>query len=287
MHKEINTEFIPCPLCNDKEYGLWGTDNGFSAVKCKNCGLVYVNPRPVSSKIDEAVRSGVHSDEANQINVITRRIDSKVDRYSQLFNEIFQDVWQQKSPVSWLDVGAGFGEVVEAVMQLAPLGSNVQGIEPMQPKAQQAQSRGLNIQSKYLKDVTERFQYLSLINVFSHIPNFDEFLDDAKKVLTADGEILIETGNAADFDRNQTPGELSLPDHLIFAGENNMRQFLQNAGFEIVSIKKIRTDTLLPFIKNVAKRMLGRNINLALPYTSPYRTMLIRAKIRGNFTSQH
>ncbi|WP_394993440.1 class I SAM-dependent methyltransferase [Emticicia sp.] len=274
-----NTEIIPCPYCSSLEYKTWAIDNGFTAVQCNNCNLVYVNPRPLSSMIDEAVRTGTHSQEANSKNVITRRIDSKVQIYRKIFNDIFSDVWQKQKTISWLDVGAGFGEIVEAISFVAPKGSNIQGLEPMKPKAEHARSRGLVIHDGYIESVTEKFDVISLVNVFSHIPDFRGFLKDAKGVLNKNGEIFIETGNAAEFSRNKVPGEISLPDHLVFAGESHMRGFLEEAGFEVISIKKARIDTWFEFVKDIVKFIIRRPIVLSLPYTSPYRSLRIRARL--------
>lgn len=73
---------------------------GSQQYKCNNCDLVYVNPRPLPSMIDDAVRTGTHSEEANCKNVVTRRIDSKVQQYRKIFNDIFSDVWQKQKTIS-------------------------------------------------------------------------------------------------------------------------------------------------------------------------------------------
>lgn len=276
-------EYISCPLCFEQGSTFWGEENGFTAVKCQNCDLVFVNPRPSLDKIDEAVKTGVHSLENNSINVVTRRIPSKVKQYKKVLGELYKEDWRNNKPISWLDIGAGFGEIVEAIAMVAPLGSNIEGIEPMEPKAEIAKNLGLRVQVKYLNMVTEKYDYVSIINVFSHIPNFHEFLADVKKVLNENGEILIETGNAGEFERKHIPGVLSLPDHLVFAGEQNVKDFLILAGFEIISVQRVRVDGIFNFVKNIAKKILKRNIiPLSLPYTSPYRSLILRARLCSN-----
>jgi 2-polyprenyl-3-methyl-5-hydroxy-6-metoxy-1,4-benzoquinol methylase len=193
---------------------------------------------------------------------------------------MFNDVWESSKEISWLDVGAGYGEVIEAVSSLATSSSKIVGIEPMKPKADHAKSRGLNVQEGYLSDINEKFQFLSLINVYSHIPDFRAFLAEIKRVLTTDGEIFIETGNIADLiSPQEVPTELDLPDHLVFAGEKHIVGYLQDAGFTVIYIKRRRKDGLVNFAKNIVKKILGRNVTLSLPYLSSYRTLLIRAKL--------
>jgi predicted TPR repeat methyltransferase len=272
-------EHINCPYCNHNDHKNWADDNGFSAVKCNNCGFVYVNPRPNLALVDEAVKSGAHSSDANNKDVVTHRVQEKVSTYVNIFKEVFADVWESKRKISWLDVGAGFGEIVEAVQSLATESSKIEGVEPMGPKVKVATSRGLKIHQMYLSEVSEKYDFVSIINVFSHIPNFHEFLVDAKNALKPGGEIFIETGDTADFERNKIPGEIDLPDHLVFASEKHIRGFLEQAGFSVVSVKKVRIDSFFEFLKDIVKKIIGRPIVLRLPYTSPYRTMFVRAKL--------
>lgn len=278
----IEKERINCLFCNRSESDEWASENGYTAVKCRGCGLVYVNPRPASTLIDEAVKTGVHRDVEHGRDVIGARSPSKVARYKKLLVGLFPDVLKKQRPISWIDVGAGFGELVEGVTALSADGSKVVGLEPMTPKAAVAKARGLDVRESYLSEITETFDFLSLINVFSHIPDFREFLRDVKRVLNANGEILIETGNTADLkSRSEVPGDLDLPDHLVFAGVNHLRGFLEEAGFQVIAVKEARVDGVLRFSKNLVKKLMGRkNITVRIPYTSPYRSVFLRARLR-------
>jgi 2-polyprenyl-3-methyl-5-hydroxy-6-metoxy-1,4-benzoquinol methylase len=277
-----NTEIINCPYCDESKSTPWAKENGFTAVKCSGCGLVYVNPRPLLSLIDEAVQTGVHRDIDSGRTVVARRVGAKVARYKKILSSMFADVWKESKRISWLDVGAGYGELIEAISVIAPSGSKIEGLEPMKPKAVHARARGLTIRENYLSEVSEKFDFLSLINVFSHIPDFRVFLKDVKKVLKVNGEFFLETGNAGDLNScHQVPSELDLPDHLVFAGEQHLKGYLSEAGFSIVAIRRVRKDGLTNFAKNVIKKTIGRKVAPAIPYTSRYRSILIRSRLRS------
>ncbi|BFP41096.1 hypothetical protein FGF1_19410 [Flavobacteriaceae bacterium GF1] len=279
--KDKKTELISCPCCKKSESYPWAVENGFTAVKCLNCGFVYVNPRPVEFLINDAVKTGVHSDVDHNRTAIARRVKSNIPLYEKTIGEMYSDVWSEHKKISWLDIGAGYGEFIEAISRLATSDSKILGIEPMKPKVENALKRGLNIKECYLKDINEQFDYISLVNVFSHIPEFDVFLIELKKILAPGGEFFMETGNIGDLSSyKEVPSELDLPDHLVFAGEENIFTFLNNAGFEIVAIKRRRKDGFINFAKSIIKKMMGRQITLALPYTSKYRSLLIRAKLK-------
>lgn len=273
-------ERIPCPYCRSERYSEWAREREHIAVRCSECGLLFCNPRPALSLIDNSVRTGTHGDEASGLVVVERRVPSEIPRYTRIFRDMFRDLWAANAPISWLDVGAGYGEVLEAVTALAPTRSTVVGLEPMLPKAVSARSRGLTIIEDYLSGEPHDVDVVSTVDVFSHIPDFNDFLTSVCGVLKPRGNLFIETGNLADLrHRTDFPGELGLPNHLVFAGERHIVGFLQRAGFEVLEIRKDRIDTALYSAKNLVKKLIGRPAVLRLPYTSPYRTMMIRARL--------
>jgi SAM-dependent methyltransferase len=273
------SEHVGCPLCGARQSTPWALERGYSVVRCK-CRMLYVNPRPASQSIQNAVVSGFHSDEMGELNVTARRVDVKVAKYQRLLGELLSDVWVKGRPISWLDVGAGYGELVESVSRLAPTGSTVTGLEPMKPKADAARRRNLNVRAEFLHPEMEKVDYVSLIDVFSHIPDFKSLLRDICAVLKPGGELILETGNLADLDdRAEFPGELGLPDHLVFAGYSHLLEYLDSSGFKVVDCRIYRIDGAVNFAKDVLKRILGRPVHLRLPYRSKYRQILLRAHL--------
>lgn len=276
-----NVETIPCPYCKSSAFSSWATEIGFNAVRCSDCRLIYVSPRPSLSLISAAVQSGAHGEEAGGLVVVARRQDAKIARYKKVFSTLFDDVWKDGKPISWLDIGAGYGEIVEAVSALAPEGSRVEGYEPMKPKVEQAQLRGLSVIEGYLDRTHPKVQIASVVDVYSHVPDFDSFLAQVRDVLVPGGQIFIETGNLADLnDRSEFPNELGLPDHLVFAGEAHIRGHLDRAGFDIVRIERQRIDGVVNLAKNAVKIAIGRTGHVGMPYTSNYRQLLVRAQLR-------
>ena len=93
------------------------------------------------------------------------------------------------------------------------------------------------------------------------------------------GEFYLETGNIADLrDSSDVPTELNLPDHLIFAGEHHIVGYLEEAGFEVIEIVRVRQDTVVNLAKQVIRKIQGRQVALVIPYTSGYRALRIRAR---------
>ena len=194
-----NVETIACPYCSSCDYSQWATEIGFDAVRCDNCRLIYVNPRPLLSLINKAVLTGAHGELAGGLIVVSRRQDAKITRYKKLLSALFSDVWKAGKPIAWLDIGAGYGEIVEAISALAPNGSRVEGFEPMQPKVAQARARGLSVIEGYLDSAHPKVQIVSIVDVYSHIPDFDRFLAQVREVLVPEGQPALTIASRSIF----------------------------------------------------------------------------------------
>lgn len=277
-----DSEHIRCPLCSNDETVFWSAENGYDCVRCRKCRLLYVNPRPSSETIDTAVALGNHRLIGGQILATrARRKSGKVREAADVLREMYADVLASGRPISWLDVGAGYGEFVNTLMCVLPAHSRIDGIEPMHHKVEAAIDAGLPVREGYLESVMDKYDVISIIDVFSHIPDFASFLTKTRGVLQPGGELLVKTGNGADIGRRENfPGPLNLPDHLVFGGVPQLTRFLHDAGFDVVAIRSERVDGVIASLKNVVKRLLGKPVFLSFPYSSPARTMWIRARLR-------
>lgn len=227
-----------------------------------------------------AVVAGEHRLEKNKsLQTRARRGRFSIRRHQKAILRLFPEI--KKAPKTWLDVGAGYGEFLEALQGLLPHGSVLQGLEPMLHKVNIAKKRGLPVVQGFLHEATGAFSVVSLIDVFSHLPDFKKSLQEINSLLMPNGEILIKTGNAADLNRRaQFPGPLNLPDHLVFGGEHQLKKYLEEANFEIISTIHERIDTIWYCAKNLLKAFLGQTVFWGLPYTSPSRSIWIRARLK-------
>jgi len=174
------------------------------------------------------------------LNVIGSYSPRKVRLYANRLRELMPDQAQATGPYSWLDIGAGYGEMLSAAQEILPSGSRIAGIEPCEPKVQKAKALGIAVTATPLSKVEGTHTHLSLINVFSHLPDPVEFLRQLAGLLEVGGTLLVVTGNGGDIARDEFPGSLYLPDHLLFAGEANVKTAFERAGFEIIANKAIR-----------------------------------------------
>ena len=87
----VATEYVACPLCNERDSTAWGSENGWDAGKCNGCGAVYVNPRPSEEEIGEAAKTGMHRVVRGVINRTSRFNRRKVRDCKMRLLEVFSE----------------------------------------------------------------------------------------------------------------------------------------------------------------------------------------------------
>jgi SAM-dependent methyltransferase len=224
-----------CYNCGSEKQFFYSKENGFSLVKCGKCGLLYIEERPSDEEISQAHKQGRHAG-LKEIDVTGRFNSSKIILYLEVLENIFRG--ELGNIKTWLDVGCGHGEFVEAIQAYSDGKVIVKGTEPNIYKRESARKRGLKIDYFDIESHREKYDVISLLNVYSHLPDPPAFLCSLKELLNPRGEIIIETGDTADFSSKEHPRPLYLPDHLSFASENIVVEILQHLGFEILAIKK-------------------------------------------------
>ncbi len=281
MQDSVAPISIICPFCNRLEGREWTRESNYTVVRCESCRLLFVSPMPTEEKIDSAVRTGLHSSNVPNPNVRSRRNAKKIVIYRKIFEAMFPHLICSAKPITWIDVGSGYGETLQAIQMIVPRYSIVKGIEPMKHKAESAAGLGLDVTNDYLKHGQFQADVISLIDIYSHVPNFWSLLESIKSNLKPSGEFFIESGNLADLNnREEFFGELGVPDHLVFAGEAHFLKYLETSGFEVLEIRRDRADDLTDFLKSIVKKILGRPVNISMPYTSKYRQLKIRARLK-------
>jgi 2-polyprenyl-3-methyl-5-hydroxy-6-metoxy-1,4-benzoquinol methylase len=271
-----------CYYCDIDDSAFYASENGYTLVKCNRCGLIYLNPRPEDHEIAQAHQMGVHKGDI-EIDVTGIFDFTKVLMYQNVLNDLYgKETPRQQS--KWLDIGCGHGEFLLALQRWSQNKIKPMGIEPNIRKQKSAQSHGLDVSYFDLTQHTDKYSHISLLNVYSHLPNPIQNIELWKKLLLPNGELLIETGDTAHLDNHEHYRPFYLPDHVSFASEEIIRNILDKCGFEVIKIIKY------PFVrKNIMT--LGKEIiklvwspeksRLKYVFSSKYNTdMYVRARLK-------
>ena len=252
----MGEQIVSCYNCKSGESSLYDIENGFRYVKCKGCGLVYLEQLPDEKEIAAAHELGVHTGET-EIDVTGNYKKSKIKKYKRVLNDLFGSRKLEGENLSWMDMGCGFGELLEALNILN--GSNIQtfGTEFNRKKIESCKSRNLHVEHIDLDDHENKYDFISLLNVYSHLPKPPEFLEKLKKNLKPGGELIIETGHTSHLEAKYHPKPYYAPDHLSFANQEVLESILENLGFSIIQTRIYRAENYpkIYHLKGIAKQL--------------------------------
>jgi SAM-dependent methyltransferase len=255
----VPLERVPCYLCGSEAGTAWATENGFDVQRCSGCGLLYVNPRPALATIDKATECGMHRGDET-LNVSSRHGgERRVRAYERKLADLYPGDRLRGCSARWLDVGCGHGEFIEALGRASGNTLRVVGSEPNRIKAAAARERGLDVSFRDFDAETQRYDYVSLLNVYSHLPNPPAFLRRLRTLLEPGGEFVLQTGNWAELERSDIGDQLNLPDHLSFASEELVDRALRQAGFDVLSVHRypVAPRGIVRRVQNAFRRPTG------------------------------
>ena len=245
-----------CYFCRSVDRSHVADENGFDLVRCDSCGLLYVSNPPDLQSIAKAATQGLHPGE-RELDVTGVFKPGKVKEYRKILNEVYGREGSRE--VRWLDIGCGHGEFLAALGRWGIPTSYLVGSDPNVKKQASAASRGFDVDFIDLDSHGGTYDRISLLNVYSHLPDPERFLLRVRELLNVGGELLIQTGDVAVFADRDLPRPLLLPDHLSFVTEEILRGLLQRCGFEIVSIHKY------PWIRFTPLTLVKETVKLLLP----------------------
>lgn len=273
---------VSCYNCTSQSSTVYATENGYTLVKCTQCGLLYLNPRPSDDEITSAHKVGKHRG-AETLDVTGYFDHGKVAFYKKVLADFSYNEFQN-APKTWLDIGCGHGEFLLALQQYSQGKISAKGLEPNVNKQKTALARGLDVSDFDMQSHTNQYDVLSILNVYSHLPDPVQSLTEWRRNLKPGGELWIETGNTAHLTSAQHYRPFYLPDHLSFASEEIVVSILNRTGFEVIDIKKypfVRRNLVVVFKEMVKLLIPGKKSRLKYLLNFKLYTqtnMLIRAR---------
>jgi SAM-dependent methyltransferase len=231
----MNLIAVNCYNCGCRDSRLYDSENGFRLCKCEQCGLLYVNPRPSDDAVDDAAKTGMHYGE-QALCTTGAYLVSKELRLRRVLEILFLNGLPEGC---WLDIGTGYGEFLAALQALCGSKLSVVGLEPNSAKVLAAQARGLPVEPMGDLRTRGQFDYVSALNVYSHLPNPVQTIREWTDLLKPGGHLLLQTGDTSELPAWRHPRPYWLPDHLSFASEPILRNILEKVGLSVTAVVRL------------------------------------------------
>jgi 2-polyprenyl-3-methyl-5-hydroxy-6-metoxy-1,4-benzoquinol methylase len=226
------------------------TSMTFPIMRCPNCRLVYLYPRPDVSELDTIYPSEYYSYHLS-LNAADKATGKKSFVQS-LFYKMTAEGLRAKivpnlknvplnRPLRVLDIGCGVGAQLDLMKDI--LGNcDCFGVEIGEIAVNQARERGHHVYHGRFEEVDLPIGYFDVIisiHVIEHVDRPDLFLKKAAELLTDDGIILIETPNTdcVDFKlfKSKHWGGYHAPRHWYLFETSTFRNLAKRLNLDIVN----------------------------------------------------
>lgn len=194
-------ERVPCPLCGSSSYRIVKKKKGnyiqraFDIVECRQCKMVYVNPRVSAAQLPELYNDSYYRGEG-------------FDKSIGFYHEPNPDYWLYRAGLhslndalgtvkdrNILDFGCGTGALVQLLRQN---GANVTGVDTSSSAIAIGERTGANVRHSTLEEMrasNERYDAVVVMEVLEHVTNPIAFLKSVAELLQPNGVLYVTTGN--------------------------------------------------------------------------------------------
>lgn len=295
----MNLEYISCDICKSKSYDLvfkthdpiGMTHCEFSIVKCKDCGLIYLNPRPSEKQITSCYPKNYYAftdNPENRIKCIVREHvirgkNNKADFLDRLFYYCLRSRVKYLSydPVGkFLDIGCGTGKLVQTMKKM---GWWAYGIEINFEAVRKAQSEGINVlQSdvKYSSLPSNFFNLIHMDNVLEHVSSPLQALCEISRILKKHGRFHCSVPNFGSF-QSRNFGRfwraLDVPRHLYFFTGDTLATLFEKASLKILALSSsIREGDERSASTKLMLNNIGRGTSYSEIITRNFKELIIK-----------
>ena len=241
-------------------------------VRCRNCGLQYLNPRLKSEVIINGYSSGTDEGFISQNAARERTFAKSLD--------FIEKICPKRGRL--LDIGTAGGAFLGVAVER---GWEVAGCEPNQWMADWGSNHyGIDIKSGTIFDMdlgASVFDVVTLWDVLEHTPDPKGVLQECHRVLKPGGLLIVNYPNVGSL-ISQIMGRrwvFLLSVHLFYFSPKTIRRIIGDAGFKVLKSKKhwqslefgyilFRMEPYLPGLSRLSKKLvdaIGKQ-HVLIPY---------------------
>ena len=238
-----------CPSCSQKEFTthLNCKDHTVSKInfklnKCKNCDLIFTNPRPKDQDLNKYYESEDYISHNS----------SKKGIFNYLYRFIRKITIKQKIKMLGsqkgllLEIGSGTGDLLKACIEAGWDGIGIEPSAKARKVALKTHQLELHADIKGLQIQPKSVDYIMMWHVLEHVPHLKEMIKILKKYIKKDGKIIIAAPNCASLDAKiykEHWAAYDVPRHLSHFQKGSMEKLLGQFEMKVVKYKPMLFDS--------------------------------------------
>ena len=223
------------------------TDDVFNVVRCRKCGLVYLNPRPDISELETIYPPNYYAysleegyDENQRQNFYYKY------RYQQILRglEACLTFVNAPDPVRILDIGCADGHILNWFQKVRTRQVETYGVDMNEKAVAKANAAGHKAYAGRFEDVElpeNHFDFVWASHVIEHVPDPKAFAEKVHRILKPGGIFWFWTPNINSFDaklfKNKHWGAYHFPRHWVFYDPKSVKELARLTNFELVHLE--------------------------------------------------
>ncbi len=238
-----STEFVTAGC--EHEYDNT-TDDVFTVVRCRQCGLVYLNPRPDVSELPTIYPPNYYAysiedsyDEGQRGNLYYKL------RYSMILAGLEHCLsLVPRGKIRVLDIGCADGHVLNWFRRVRTHQVETYGVDMNEAAVEKAKARGHTVWAGRFEDVAVEPGYFDFIwasHIIEHVPDPRGFTRKAFESLKPGGIFWFWTPNIDSIDArwfaDRHWGAYHFPRHWVFYSPRSVKHLAAATGFELAGIE--------------------------------------------------
>lgn len=224
------------------------TDDQFTLVRCSDCGLVYMDPRPDVSELATIYPPNYYSYNQDSLRKTAKPgsllMKIRYNGFRAKINRSLQLVGKKATEsVRVLDIGCGDGHLLNLYKEVAGERIDTTGVDFNLSGVILAAAQGHNTYSGRFEDVDLPEKYFDLVvasHVIEHVPDPKGFTEKVWRVLKPGGIFWFETPNVGSVDakwfQKEHWGGYHFPRHWYFFSKETISKLAGQTQFKVEMI---------------------------------------------------
>ena len=234
IHRIESMHAVNCNICDTDKTALVTVQNDYRIVQCRNCRLVYVNPRPDREMLIELYANYHQRNGKNEFSWV-RLMQKNFKEVSAILKRIYP------GGGSLLDIGCGYGYFIELMRDS---GWSVCGIDPSSKAVWRAKEKGLPVMETTIEEFTIPGDAFDAITAFYVLEHLEDPLSVTRKILSflkPGGIFIMRVPHTTPIIRILSAFGISNalydpPFHLYDFSPATIETLLKKAGFSSIRI---------------------------------------------------
>ncbi len=261
-----NKEFVNCLICQSDKHDIYlhapdrfKIDKKFRLVRCRNCGFIFLNPRPDKESISVYYENEEYQPHQTEAKSFTEKMYESIRKWNNRYKRKLIGKKIQTGKI--LDYGCGTGDFL---CEMQNHGWKTYGYEPSVKASSKAMEYGIQM-IENIESLPYQMDVITMWHALEHVHDTGALLTQVHEKLNVNGLLVIAVPNLICFDAimyKEYWVAYDAPRHLYHFNPSDMDALLKSYKFKLLAIHRLYPDPLYNTLLSaqIEKTAIRRNV---------------------------